>query len=174
MTKFGSGAGRISCRGKRCGISPPKTRSRALGEEALRVLTRAGISGPTGYLRAPRIDPAAVRLLWHVDFWDGPRSGMLLYRGEERWFELVAEGDEAGWYRRFVVLRLSPEQHAEERRWHDLFRQHVGLHTDYDPQGQRPVGALRPRAQWQGFYDAYRQRTSADFSGNEVLGWFEW
>jgi hypothetical protein len=140
------------------------------------VLTLADISGPKDYLRAPHIDRADVRLLWHVDFWDGPRSGMLVYRGEECWFQVVAESkdDDTAWYRRFVVLRLSPEQHAEECRWHELFRSKVGVHTDYEAPEQRPaVGYLWPREWWHEFYYAYRQRTPPDFSANEVLGWFE-
>jgi hypothetical protein len=136
----------------------------------------ADIAGPDDCLRAPRIDYANLRLLWHDDYWDGPRSGMLLYHGEECWFEVVAESedDAAVWYRRFAVLRLSPEQHAEESRWHELFRRCVGHHTDYDQSGQLPVGALQPRERWAEFYDAYRQRVPPDFSGCEVIGWFEW
>ena len=54
------------------------------------------------YLRAPRIESAELRLLWYSDFWDGPRSGMLVYRGEECWFQVVAESeeDDSPWYRR--------------------------------------------------------------------------
>ena len=37
------------------------------------MLTLGDITGPDDYSRAPRIDGAEVRLLWHVDFWDGPR-----------------------------------------------------------------------------------------------------
>ena len=140
------------------------------------VLTLADITGADDYLRSPRIEFAEVRLLWHADFWDGPKSGMLVYRGEERWFQVIAENEEdtAPRYRRFVVLRLTPEQHAEECRWHELFQAKVGVHTDYDMQGRRPdVGFLWPREQWHEFYDPYQLRTPPDFSGNEVLGWFE-
>jgi hypothetical protein len=139
------------------------------------VLTLADITGPEDYLRAPRIDGADVRLLWHADFWDGPRSGMLVYRGEECWFQVIAESedDNPDWYRRFVVLRLTPEQHAEEKRWHELFRAKVGVHADYEKQETRPqVGFLWPCEHWHEFYDPYRQRTPPDFSANEVLGWF--
>ena len=71
-------------------------------------------------------------------------------------------------------VRLSPEQRAEEWRWHELFCRCVGVHTDYDESGRRPVGALQPRERWAEFYDACRQRPPPDFSGNEVIGWFEW
>jgi hypothetical protein len=136
----------------------------------------ADIVGPADCLRAPRIDCAEVRLLWHADYWDGPRSGMLLYDGKEFWYEVVAESEDeaAGWYRRSAVLRLSPEQHAEEWRWHELFRRCVGGHTDYEESGEQPVARPQPQDRWAEFSDAYRQRTPPDFSGCEVLGWFEW
>jgi hypothetical protein len=75
------------------------------------MLTLRDIAGPEGYLAAPRIEREEVRLLWHVDYWDGPRSGMLLYRGEHCWFVVVAESasDSVTWSRRFVILRLAPE-----------------------------------------------------------------
>jgi hypothetical protein len=139
------------------------------------MLTRAGITGAEEVMRVPRIDREEVRLLWHSDYWDGPLSGMLAYRGEECWFEAVAENDPAGrWCRRFVLLRLSAGQRADEVRWHGLFREHVGHHTDYDDRGGRPVGSVHPPEKWPGFYDAYRRRTPPDYSANAVLGWFEW
>jgi hypothetical protein len=139
------------------------------------VLTLADVTVPDGLQRAPRIDRAEVRLLWYCDFWDGPRSGMLVYRGEECWFEVVAEneGDLIGWYRRFAVLRLSHEQHAEEVRWHELFRRCVGRHTDFNASGRETLGTMEPKERHAEFYDAYSQRTPPDFSSNEVLGWFE-
>lgn len=141
------------------------------------VLTLADMSVPNAYLQVPQIDRAEVRLLWHSDFWDGPRSGMLVFRGEECWFEVVAENDDdptTTWYRRFGILRLTPEQHAEECKWHELFRTKVGVHTDYDEQQNRPsVGFLWPEEQWHEFYGPYRNRVPHDFSCNEVLGWFE-
>jgi hypothetical protein len=138
-------------------------------------MTLADITGSGDYLHAPRISRDEVRLLWHADFWDGPLSGMLSHRGQECWFEVVAESedDASGWYRRFAVLRLSPDQHAEELRWHELFRRCVGGHTDYTEDGQRPVGELQPCERWAEFYDAYRRRTPPDLSGCEVVGWFE-
>lgn len=127
-------------------------------------------------MRSPRIDRAEVRLLWHADYYDGPKSGMLVYRGEECWFEVIdeCEDPDADWYRRFVILRLSAEQLAEEKRWHELFREKVGGHTDYDDRGKRQVGLLHPEEKWKEFYDAYRERTPPDFSDNAVLGWMEW
>lgn len=35
------------------------------------------------YAHLPQIDGGEVRLLWHCDFWDGPRSGLCLYQGRK-------------------------------------------------------------------------------------------
>src|SRR5262245_50921329 len=124
-------------------------------QEVCVVMTLADITGPDQYLRAPRIDRSEVRLLWHSDYCDGPRSGMLVFRSEECWFQVVSESEDDGanWYRPFLVLRLSPGQHTEERQWHELFREKVGPYTDYDEHGQRLVGSLQPREGWNEFYD---------------------
>src|SRR5262249_2887200 len=79
------------------------------------------IPGPKDYLQLPKIDRERVRLLWHDDYYDGPLSGMFLYEGVECWFQDCEwGGPDQEFYRRFLILRLSPEQHAEEQCWHDL------------------------------------------------------
>jgi hypothetical protein len=126
-----------------------------------------------GYLRVPKVQRAAVRLLWHADYWDGPKSGLVVYQGEQCWIEVVAESDTESWYRRFVIIRLSPEQLAEELRWHQLFQKCVGRHTDYDESGERQVGAVQPLELHREFYDQYEHRKRRDFSRNSILAWFE-
>lgn len=126
-----------------------------------------------GYLRVPRIGRGDVRLLWHDGYWDGPMSGLLVFQGEECWFEMVAESETETWYRRFAIVRLSPEQLAEERRWHELFQRFVGTHTDYSESGRGEAGTVHPREWHRGFYDQYEHRTPRDFSHNPVLAWFE-
>lgn len=121
----------------------------------------------------PQLVPEAVNLLWHDDFWDGPLSGLLEYRGERLWFQLAEEADDpvAGWYRRYLVVRLTPEQLREEEKWHGLFRRCVGTHTDYRSDERQP-GAVHPREQWSEFYDAYAKRNPRSLDENEVVGWF--
>jgi hypothetical protein len=124
------------------------------------------------YVHLPRIERGEIRLLWHHAFWDGPLSGLCLYQGRKCWFERCAEGDEEGadgFYRRFLLLELSPEQLADEERWHELFRQKVGTHTDHD----EARGAVRPRETWREFYDEYARRGPVDYSANPAVGWFE-
>jgi hypothetical protein len=132
---------------------------------------------PDGFRTVPQISREAVRLLWYSGFWDGPLTGMLEFNGEPCWFEFIVENEDedlTGWYRRFVVVRLTPEQLAEENRWHELFRKHVGTHTDYEKSGPNRYEGLRPRDEWNAFYEQYKKRVPLDLSSDEVLAWFEY
>jgi hypothetical protein len=129
-----------------------------------------------GFRAVPQVSREDVRLLWHSDYWDGPRSGMLELNGERCWFQVIAENEDEdlhGWYRRFVVVRLTADQLAEEDRWHALFRENVGWHNDYVAGLPGRYEGLRPREQWQAFYDPYKNRVPLDLSSDEVLAWFE-
>jgi hypothetical protein len=118
-----------------------------------------------------KVDWDDIRLLWHSGYWDGPKSGMLSYQGKKYWFQTI-DDDEAT-VRRFLILELSGEQMREQEYWHELFRQKVGTHTDYDETGRHELGALRPGEMWREFYDAYEQRQPLDLSNNLIVGWFE-
>jgi len=126
-----------------------------------------------GYGALSRIDRSSVRFLWHSSYWDDPQSGVLLHGGERCWFQVIEENEGNEWFRRFLVVRLTDEQLREETSWHELFREKVGTHTDYDEEEKRQVGALRPKETHHEFYDAYKDRQPWDLSDNTVLGWFE-
>jgi hypothetical protein len=144
-------------------------------------MTLQDITSGCDYRDLPRIASEAVTLLWHDDFWDGPLSGLLLWQGERCWFQMreeyePPEGAETApwpWYRRYLVIRLTPDQLREEEYWHDLFRKCIGTHTDYRSDGQREVGAVHPKEQHAEFYDPYSKRVPMDLTQNEVVGWFE-
>jgi hypothetical protein len=91
------------------------------------------------------------------------------------WYEMITESedDTLKWYRRFAVIRLKPEQLMDEKYWHDLFRRHVGTHTDYGDDERRTLGAVLPKDGWNEFYDRYQKRPKPVYSMNPILGWFE-
>lgn len=142
---------------------------------------------PKDYLtKLPQIDEKEVRILWHNDYYDGPRNGVLLYQGKVYWFQIqddicdllphsdeVNEAEESG-YNRFLVIELTDEQFQEEKYWNELFRQKVGTHWDYDENGNPIKGELRSGETWKEFYSAAKNRKPLDLSNNAVIGWFEW
>ena len=109
----------------------------------------------------PPLDPDQFRQLWVTDFdvepWTGVRSGMLLYRGAQCAYQIIARLEEKYVIRQqFAVLRLSHDQVAAELEWHEQHKMRVG--------GGKTVD-------WH--IEEYRQRNKPDYSGCEVLGWFE-
>jgi hypothetical protein len=131
-----------------------------------------GLQDKRDYLKSPHIANSEVRFLWHSGFWDFPRNGLLQFRGNKYWFEICEGQEEDDEYVRYVILELTSEQLAEEEYWHELFRQKVGNHTDYDEKDNRPIGALKPRENWKAFYDEHKHRKPRDYSNNNVVGWF--
>ncbi len=131
------------------------------------------LNQPSDYLKVPELDKNEIRMLWHVGFWDVPTSGVLEYRGRRYWFQTTEDLQQSeSADLKYLVVQLSERQLAEEEHWHNLFRQKVGTHTDYDEQGHREIGALRPGSSHHEFYNAYKQRARPDLSSNEVIGWY--
>ena len=115
------------------------------------------------------------RLLWHSDYHDGPVSGMLELDGEQCWFLFVDSlGDDDERTRIFNVYRLTQEQLADEIERMAYFRERVGTHCDYKPDGKRDIGGLRPQEMRAAFYERYPPGKDRGYSKNEVIAWFEW
>ena len=118
-----------------------------------------------------QLNASDVRLLWFVDFWDGPINGLCMYNNKEHWFELIDNGDDDSsdtTSRHYFVVELLPEQIKDELRWQELFRQKVGTHCDF----AEPNPEVKPQEAHREFYDAYAQRRKPDYSVNPIVGWF--
>lgn len=120
------------------------------------------------------IPDGEVTLAWHNDYYDGPLAGMARYKGELHYFKMVeqsecdAGGVYPGWYRRYALIKLTPEQMEAELTRHTAFREHVSERCDYEN-----PGPVKPRETHHLFYDKYPP--SGEFHSlddNEVLGWF--
>lgn len=107
------------------------------------------------------------RMLWHHDYWDGPRSGVMLWKGEKCWFSIhqeysvpipltredmkdlviynstriekctVEQWIEYDNWREFKVYRIPEETMQAITHNHELFCKYVGTHTNYDESGSR-------------------------------------
>jgi len=87
----------------------------------------------------------------------------------------MAEEEQApyteGWGRKYWLIALSAVQEQEQRRWHALFRQHVGTHWDSHSDQER--GQVLPQENHHLFYEPYAKRTPLKLDDNEVVGWFQ-
>ena len=131
-------------------------------------------NGQYRMLRA--LDQSRLEFLWYSDFWDGPKNGLLVFDGSKYWFQMFEESadpDFKDFYRRFLVVELTTAQLEVEERWHILFREKVGCHTDYRYNHREELARLKPRNVQEEFYDQYKRRIPLDINGNRAVGWFE-
>lgn len=122
------------------------------------------ISGDN-YVNLPQLPALDANVISVNDFSD-PEKGLVEYEGRVYWFQMCHDYDsyDQPYYRRFLVVKLTDEQLAEEQYWHDLFLEKIGT---YD------TGGLKPKQSWSEYYVPYRKRVPPDLSNNEVLGWWE-
>lgn len=109
--------------------------------------------------------------LWFCNFWDGPLSGVCVYQNQVCGFFCVDIDSEP---RKFTIHRLSTAAMHEAFRQHEVFRRCVGTHTDYPGlpgNWKRDVGAVRPEAEWAGFYE--QKFVSVKLNEGEKIGEFE-
>lgn len=94
----------------------------------------------------PIIRWADVKELYHVDYYDGPLTGMAEYLGKTYWFDLTQDdwiGDIEK--RKFVLYEPTESQLNEYNHWNEEFKRYV-------KDGQR----LQPESEWPKFYDKYK------------------
>ncbi len=65
--------------------------------------------------------------------------------------------------------KLAPDDLSEVERWQDLFCMQVWTGFDYTG---RPENRA-PASEQVKFYEAFAARSVPDYSGNEVVGWFQ-
>ncbi len=124
----------------------------------------------------PKAVRSEVRKIWFDDFWDVPRNGLALYRGEKLWFESV-------WAdpldRRFWLMRLAPDQLAEQERLHELYRQHIGTDQDFAGPGFRSanspplLGAAADETVYEEARETHREKCTFRWTDAELVAWFD-
>lgn len=141
------------------------------------------------YQRFPKLP--AMRKLCHFGYWDGPLSGLCLIDGQRYWYECIEEwldnnnypedddDFQAPWYRRFLIWKLTDEQQKYIDERHAKFQRMVGMHTDYDENGQRGYfhynDTVTPET-FKQFYEESKLEKPLDITptDEQILGWYEW
>lgn len=140
---------------------------------------------PEKAVGVPQISRDDVNWLYVSGYYDGPLSGRVIVRSysgalPSLWAQVFEEctaldADDnlvCGFYRKYVLYRLSKGSNAEEERRHKLFEKYVGTHWSYDVNGQRQHSGLRPQSEWHKYYDQAKHWPNWEPEG-EIVGWFE-
>lgn len=121
-----------------------------------------------------KVDSSEFDIIWILDYYDGPISGMLQLENELFWFEMTQENEnweKDGWYRRYGVIRLTNELLTKELEVHRDFQKYVRTHWDKILLKTPPKLIKNQQNE---FYDKHSEYVrSSPFEQNILLGWME-
>lgn len=113
-----------------------------------------------------------IKILFATNWWDGPLSGLCLYNDEKHWFQATEEWyeEDKPYWRRYAVMKLTPEQLQLEERSHELFKEKVGESMPYiNGIPVRNNEPLKPKEMWHEFYDVCKNNEYYE----NVVGYIE-
>jgi len=131
------------------------------------------------YSKLPKVERGEIRILWADDYYDGPLSGMCLFKERMYYYHCVddigahEEQAENSWYRRYGLVELTNDEIKEAKARHALFRKYVGTHCDYDESGKGTCGITRPQKGWAGYYDKEKEWPELGYMSREATVWYE-
>jgi hypothetical protein len=121
--------------------------------------------------RLPKLLPTDLRLLWVNDWYDGPLEAVVELRGARCLMVLYAEDVASDNPYTWVIFELTPDQVADEQKWHALYVEHVGDHWCFhDAATLVHPAPVQPRDPDR-FQRLYEARADLDLSANVALGW---
>ena len=119
-------------------------------------------------LKVPASD---VRWLFIADFYDGPISGLVVFRGKIYSFCCFPE-DIPG-QSIYVLHALSEAELFEKLADKEQFEQLVGTHGSFDQDGARKPYVLRSKESQKKYYAEQRVQYSTDPNAKPVEVWFD-
>jgi hypothetical protein len=121
--------------------------------------------------RLQKLSPGDLRLLWVNDWYEGPLEAVVEHRGTRCLMVLHHQDVHSDNPYKWVLFELTPEQLAEEQKWHGLYVEHVGDHWCFhDGSVIAHPAPVQPRDP-ERFHALYKEREDLDLSANVALGW---
>lgn len=118
----------------------------------------------------PKIAPSDLKLLWVNDWYEGPLEAVVELRGARCLMVLLdkskVDRDEYQW----VVFELSPEQAADQEKWHALYAEHVGDHWCFHDDSITHTSAPEISSA-DTFFSMYRARAPIVLHEDKARGW---
>ena len=100
-----------------------------------------------------------IEMLWYVDYYDGPLSGVALYEGKRVWFQNSAwSHDNLFNVWQYKLYELSEDEFYDELNWHNRFL------TDRDSGDKK---------RFDKYYKDREKRDDPDYTKNKYLGEFD-
>lgn len=96
-----------------------------------------------------------------TDFYDGPLAGIVEYKGNSYWYEVVSNFvNEQTRY--FALVALSGEEYDTELHWHRRFENYVS------------EGLTEEKvSEWKKTYSVYQKPRESNYENKGVATWFQ-
>lgn len=114
-----------------------------------------------------------VKILFHIDYWDGPLRGICEYKNKYYWYDILDDYEynsekEKFSPRTYVIKEIEPWQISYELYWHSIFSTNVGTYTDFDKKLVNDRFKIE-----ENFYEKRkREYIKIDYSDNKIIGVF--
>ena len=118
-----------------------------------------------------RVRPDDVRWFFTADFYDGPISGLAMFRGRVCRFCCFSE--DIPEQHVYVLHDLSGDELGKELRLKEKIENLVGTHFSFDEMGEPLPHVLRPQDLASRFYVEEPPRPSPEPSDSGIIAWFD-
>lgn len=110
---------------------------------------------------------------WHftADYYDGPISGLALFR--ERLYRFCCFPEDIPEHHVYVLHELTAEELTEELRIKAKFETLVGTHWSFDLEGRPLPHSLRPEESYRRYYEEEKFKREVDPWDRPVIAWFD-
>ncbi len=125
---------------------------------------------PDDLRHLPHFDECAIKLRWHKDWWDGPKTGTISFQGQVYWFQIYCDSEEPSYPSYFLAYPLSAEEIAFADCWS---AEHERLRTAWmplanDPKTQDSLETKELTAKWKA-----HEESLPDYSNRGPAAWFQ-
>jgi len=115
------------------------------------------------------IDSKDIKMLWVKDYYDFPLTFICEYMGNKCYGKVVSD---VGERIKYHLYSLTSQEIAEETKWNNLFKEHVGGHWEY-LNGDKQDASLKPEREWAKFYEPYKAANyKLDPPDSQLIGYF--
>jgi hypothetical protein len=108
----------------------------------------------------PQIGEEELSFVWITGFYDGPLEGVVAYKGQKMWCEIVSDFVSQR-TRYFALVALSDEEYKQEWYWHNRFEKSLSR-----------GGSEEQALEWDNTYGVYQKQRVVAYRSKPVAAWF--
>lgn len=118
--------------------------------------------------KLPGVSPNEIEILYTDEIYDGPLSGLCLWRGQKYYFCSIEYSVDLAKPQSYFLVRLTQEQLENDESLHEDYNKYI---TRY-PYVTEGVMTYRRNAEWDKYLRSCEQYPDQIVAENQIVGWF--